>query len=79
LDAIGLEMTDLFPERLGDFKSEKKPFPANLILQLIAEEATVVAMCGSELTQHPLSDVDRARLFTAVNRINGALDKAGLR
>jgi hypothetical protein len=78
LDAIGLEMTDLFPERLGDFKSEKKPFSGSQLLQLIAEESTIVMMCGSTLASHPLNDVDRARLLKAVSRINGALHAAGL-
>jgi hypothetical protein len=78
LDAIGLEMTDLFREKLGEFKSEKKPFSANQLLRLIAEESTIVMMCGSTLATHPLNDADRTRLLTAVSRINGALHAAGL-
>jgi hypothetical protein len=78
LDAIGLEMTDLFPEKLGEFKPEKKPFSANQLLQLIAAEATTVMMCGSTLANHPLNDADKAQLLTAVARINGALHAAGL-
>jgi hypothetical protein len=78
LDAIGLSMTDLFPEKLGDFKPEKRPFSSHLVLQLIASEATVVALCGSKLASHPLNDTDRTRLFLAVSRINSALAMAGL-
>lgn len=78
LDAMGLSMEDLFPERLGDFKREKRPFNAAQLLQLISQETTIVAMCASSLTSHPLNDTDRARLLTAVNRINGALHAAGL-
>jgi hypothetical protein len=79
LDAIGLSMEDLFPERLGVFKSEKRPFHPGQLLQMIAREATIVAFCGSELTKHPLDETDRTRLFLAVSRINTALDMAGLK
>jgi hypothetical protein len=78
LDAIGLSMEDLFPERIGEFKSERKPFHAGQVLQMIAREATIVALCGGELTKHPLDETDRARLFLAVSRINTGLDMAGL-
>jgi hypothetical protein len=78
LSAIGLSMEDLFPERLGEFKSEKKPFHPGQMLQMIAREASIIALCGSRLAEHPLDEEDRARMFVAVGRINTALDMAGL-
>ena len=80
LDAIGLTITDLFPERLGDHvEGERRPFPTADILKAIAFEALVVLMAGSALLAGtPLPDVDRGRLAVAVARIQESLSAGGI-
>lgn len=80
LAAVGLSITDLFPERLTDHaKGERRPFPAADILRAIAFEALVVLLAGTALlTGTPLPDVDRDRLAVAVARIQEALSAGGI-
>ncbi|MFZ4539637.1 hypothetical protein [Propionivibrio sp.] len=80
LAAIGLEMTDLYPERLTDSgKRERRPFLATDALRCVAFEALVVAAAAAALaTGEPLSSVDRDRLMVAAERLTGAARSAGL-
>ncbi len=80
LAAVGLRLSDLFPERLGDHvKGERRPFPAADILKALAFEALVVLMAGTALLAGtPLPEVDRDRLAVAVARIGEALALAGV-
>lgn len=81
LSALGLTFDDLFPPRdLGQHaKREGRSFPATDILRAIAFEVLVVAVAGSAmLAGEPFNAVDRDRLFTAVGRIQAALDAGGL-
>lgn len=79
LGAIGMTLEDLFPKRLSDARAERAPFNAMDVLRGIGFELTIVAMCGSKLVLHPLSEQDRQRLFVAVGRISEALRLAGVR
>lgn len=78
LSALSLSIEDLFPERLGDSNPYRSPFNAKDVLAAILHEATIVSICASELTKHPLSNEDRNRLFKAVARINKACELAGV-
>jgi hypothetical protein len=78
LAALGLKIEDLFPDRLGNFGKVPAPFPARDVLQALARESLIVAMAASELTERPLSAVDRDRLFLAHTRITEAIKLAGL-
>lgn len=79
MSAAGLDLSDLFPERLED-RSGKLPYLLlSEALVVIKREVMIVAMCGSRLMQDQLTDKDRDRLFIAVSRINGALEKVGVR
>lgn len=82
LNAVGLEMADLFPPREPGkhfSKGDRRPFPAADILRAVAFEALVVAVAGSSLLAgEPLDAVDRDRLFLAVGRIQAALEAGGL-
>jgi len=78
LAALGLKIEDLFPERLGNFGKVPAPFPARDVLQALAKESLIVAMAASELTERPLSAVDRDRLFLAHTRITEAIKLAGV-
>ena len=77
--AIGMTLADLYPDRIDSIKGlGKRPtFSPYDVLPMIEREAMVVAMCGSELQSHPLSDADRKRLFKAVQRIRAGLAAVG--
>jgi len=80
LSAIGLEMTDLYPEPLVDHgKRERRPFLATDALRCVAFEALVVAAAAAAMaTGEPLSSVDRERLMVAAERLTSAATRAGL-
>lgn len=83
VSAVGLSLSDLFPERTADqahaIKGERRPFPAADVLRCIAFEALVVLTAGVALLDGtPFTDTDRARLVQAVGRIQAALDAGGL-
>lgn len=83
VQAVGLSLSDLFPEKRSDethaIKGERRPFPAADVLRCIAFEALVVLTAGAALLAgQPFSDADRARLVVAVGRIQAALDAGGL-
>ncbi len=83
VQAVGLSLSDLFPEKLTNeahaIKGERRPFPAADVLRCIAFEALVVLTAGAALLAgQPFSDADRVRLVVAVGRIQAALDAGGL-
>lgn len=80
LAAMGLQLTDLYPERLTDHgKRERRPFVATDALRSVAFESLVVAAAAAALaTGEPLSSVDRDRLMVAAERLNAAAKAAGL-
>ena len=77
LAAIGLELSDLFPEPLvARGKPEGRPFPAADCLRAVAFEGAVIAATGAAmLAGEPF---ERDRLIIALERVNGALSAAGL-
>jgi len=81
LAAIGMEMSDLFPDRKGNHLSpERRPFPAADVLRCIAFEAlVVVTSAATQLAGEPFTDNDRKRLMLAAARIQAAMDMAGVR
>jgi hypothetical protein len=81
VQAVGLELSDLFPPRIaGDHaRPERRPFNASDALRAIGFEALVVCAAAAALaTGDPLSAVDRERLLQAGERIQSALSGAGL-
>lgn len=74
LGAVGLEMSDLFPEREAHHgKPERRPFPAADVLRCVAFEALVVSTAAAAiLAGEPLSSVDRERLKVAAKRLQAA-------
>ncbi len=80
LAAVGLEMTDLYPEQLTEHgKRERRPFLATDALRCVAFEALVCAAAAAALAAgEPLSSVDRDRLLVAAERLNAAAKAAGL-
>ncbi|TXT24666.1 MAG: hypothetical protein FD131_4891 [Rhodocyclaceae bacterium] len=80
VQAVGLELSDLFPPRpTGNTKGERRPFAAADALRAVGFEALVVCAASARLaTGEPLSTVDRERLLQAGERIQSALSGVGL-
>ena len=78
IDAVGLEMSDLFPPRQHHGKPERRPFPAADVLRALAAEALVVASCGVSMLAERFTDADRERLILAVSRIQAGLAASGV-
>lgn len=79
LGAVGMEMSDLFPDK-GENRGKVKPaFYATDLLKVISFETIVVSICASDMAKgKPLSERDRARLQKASQRIQEAARYAGL-
>lgn len=80
VQAVGLELSDLFPPpTTGHAKRERRPFSALDALRAVSFEALVVCAASAAMaTGEPLSLVDRERLLQAGERIQAALSGAGL-
>ena len=88
LDAVGMDMTDLFPDRPeSSFQSapasaqrkapERVKFFASDLLRVISFEASVVMIAARDVAQgKKLSDADMQRLETAWKRIDSAMGAA---
>jgi len=72
--AMGLELSDLMGERDTDHSPKRRSyFNAKQVLDCIAQDATTVAILGSNLQSRPLSETEHQTLFDAVGRINASL------
>ena len=81
LAAVGLDISNLFPERAIHHRvgPERRPFPAADVLRAIGFEALVVAAAAvAMLAGEPFNDIDRDRLILAVSRIQAAMTAAGV-
>ncbi len=79
LESMGLSFEDLFPQKLGDFKSEKKPFSSSHGLKMIGYESTIILACAGFLREgKELSEANFARMVEAVTRIQNVLRACGL-
>lgn len=80
VNAIGLELTDLFPATaVSSARRERRPFPAADALRAVGFEALVVCAAAAAIAAgQPLSTVDRERLMVAGERIQSAISGAGL-
>ena len=78
LDAIGLSITDLFPQAEHEnLPPLRHKFSAMAVLQLVRQEAMIVGLAAIDLKNgKPLSEVDRERLITAIGRIQEAVNYA---
>jgi hypothetical protein len=72
LGALGLAMTDLFPQRLGDFAPRRGVFSASDALRGLAFESSVVALAAVDIAEG--RNVDGRRVATAAGRIATALE-----
>lgn len=70
VEAVGLNVADLFPPSESSGKLERNPFPAAHALKAIAAEALVIAAAATHLAEgHP----DRERIIGAAAAIRSAL------
>jgi DNA primase len=82
LAAVGLEFSDLFPEKL-DLPDHHKPaerqsFPAKDVLKSLVQEAAIVAVAAGMLrSQGFLPISDEQRLALAYDRLSEALSVIG--
>lgn len=82
-NALAIDLSDLFPPS-GDSNVHAAPprrrrFLASDLLQVIAFESRVVALCASQMARGtPLSEEDRSRLLVASNRVLEALESANV-
>lgn len=79
LDAVGLEISDLFPPRQHHGKPERRPFPAVDVLRCVAFEALIVITAARSIANgEALGSDDYKRLLLAAERIQRALTAAGV-
>lgn len=86
VQALGMDMTDLFPpdNKRREYPIEGKPkmksaFYASDLMRIISFEALVVAICAYDMSQgKKLSDADRERLKVSQQRIEEAMKYANV-
>ena len=79
LESIGLRLKNLYPESLGEFKSEKRPISSSHGLKMIGYESTIILACAGFLREgKELSEANFARMVEAVTRIQNVLRACGL-
>jgi len=86
VQALGMDMTDLFPpdNKRRDYPVEGKPklkpaFYASDLIRILAFEALVVSICASDMRKgKTLSDQDNERLKVAQQRIEEVMHYANI-
>jgi hypothetical protein len=79
VQALGMELSDLFPLRPTSANPDRRPFPTADILRCIGFEVLIVSVVASTLAAgKALSALDHDRLMLAINRIQAAITMGGL-
>ena len=81
VNAVGLELSDLFPEKIDTIcgKPLSKPFPAADILHCLNSEVTFLMICAAALAKgKQLEESDRERLYLSASRFRAAMAAGGL-
>ena len=79
VSALGMELSDLFPEKRESYKPLSRPFPAADILRCLTSEITYLAVCASDLAKgEKLNQEDQERLLQSASRFRAALTAGGL-
>lgn len=74
VESVGMEITDLFPERLGEFKPVSAPFSAADVLRALTMESRVIAIAAADIADgKPLTQADAQRAVLAADRLSDAL------
>lgn len=79
LSAMGMQFSDLYPERQADSKPQKMPFNPRDVLAAIGQEALVIALAAIDLGKgKSLTDDERSRVMQAAGRILTAAEVANV-
>ena len=81
VSAVGLELSDLFAEKLktGGCKPILKPFPSADILRALNSDITFIVLCASYMAKGvKLGGEDLHHLIGVAGRFRAALDAGGL-
>jgi len=78
LQSIGLELRDLFPERLDHFvERAARPFDAMQVLRCTADEVQIAACVTADIVNgKPISLMDFERVQLAAERLHSAVEVA---
>jgi hypothetical protein len=80
LSALGLCFSDLFPEPLGEFKPERRPFDPMQVLEGMAHEIIVAVLIANDIADGGHVNAEKeGRLRTVARRLNAALEAIGER
>ena len=77
VDAVGLELSDLFPKH-ADFdhmqllRSDGKPWSATDVLRALMHEIQIIAVCAGQVNNAGLSSADAFRFVLATQRLLAA-------
>jgi hypothetical protein len=77
LAAVGLTLSDLFPQRLPGhaYKPSHSKIPARDLLQIVSNEMSIVAIVAADIiAKKTISNIDWQRLALAASRIGKACD-----
>lgn len=75
VNAVGMDLSDLFPKESGYSKPTKNPFSASSVLRCVQSEALIVVIAALNIANGmTLSKEDLGRLVTAASRIGGAYE-----
>lgn len=79
LGALGLNVDALFPERLADGRSERKPFASSDVLRALAIEVQIVSIVAADIAKGVVIDTKtKDRVVLAAQRINSGLVAGGI-
>lgn len=79
VSSLGLELSDLFPERLETHRLIKKRFMPHDVIKCLAGETLFMVMCADALAKGEiLPDSDLKRLRICHKRFNSAARAAGI-
>jgi hypothetical protein len=82
VSAVGLELSDLYPEKRDPVLGKKplsRPFPAVDVLRALAGETTFLQICATDLAAGDQLDADDLRrLARSAGRFRAALSAAGV-
>lgn len=78
LAAVGLTVSDLFPDRLDHLPAKASRFSPMDVLRCLGLELKVILLAGQAVGRgEALSKIDQLRVADAVRRVDAALELAG--
>lgn len=75
VSSVGLKLDDLFPPKQTNEKKQRRPFPAESMIESFAQEAGILLIVAHAVrAKRDVSEVDWKRFLLAVERIQRGLD-----